>query len=317
MKHEGDADPYHYPSAPLVPHSTMNRGVPYDFNRQREEGHGEISRHIQEHFGPGADHEDGDNEDEDEGGHEHHEHPRREMPHRKAREPEARARYAEERPRGLHGRGKLDMEAFQGDDRELYGGLLMRAQRSAPTVSMPTPEYKSEHRHLIHVLRHPTLSSLRSEADKQEREVEDRLHGGGGPERRDFMLHFTQHQDAARMGPRKIVATPASSMRNLDGTYPRGSSPWYADEWEKMPEEDREVLRSKAKRPHRLEVSINRAQQYGNSILFYLKDLLPGLAERHGLTEESALQALHDPQIGKHHMPFIREAFGDDVDWNA
>jgi len=171
MKHEGDADPYHYPSHPLVAHSTMNRPVAYDFERQEEDGHGEISNHIRAHFGPDADHHhhwhESDDEDDEEEDHGHP--PRREMPHRRAREPEARAHYAEVRPRGLHGRGKLlDLEALQGGDRDLSGGLLKR-------VSMPAPEYLSEHQHLLHVLRHPTAQSLRAEATKQEQEVLSKL----------------------------------------------------------------------------------------------------------------------------------------------
>ena len=175
MKHEGDADPYHYPSHPLVAHSTMNRPVAYDFERQEEEGHGEISNHIRAHFGPDADHhhhwhesDDEDHEDHEEEDHGHP--PRREMPHRRAREPEARAHYAEVRPRGLHGRGKpLDLEALQGGgDQDLSGGLLKR-------VSMPAPEYLSEHQHLLHVLRHPTAQSLQAEATKQEQEVLSKL----------------------------------------------------------------------------------------------------------------------------------------------
>ena len=126
MKHEGDADPYHYPSHPLVANSTMNRPVAYDYDRQEEDGHGEISNHIRTHFGPDADHHHHWHESDDED-HEEEDHPppppRRELPHRRAREPEARAHHLEVRPRGLHGRD-IDMEAFQGDDRHLHGGML-------------------------------------------------------------------------------------------------------------------------------------------------------------------------------------------------
>jgi hypothetical protein len=151
--------------------------------------------------------------------------------------------------------------------------------------------------------------------------------------RKHLTDYFREYDDVGRMNTRtnsdvKCVATLETKVI-LDeyGQASIGSKAWFLRNWSILnPEVDtamarrhRDGLFDDMKRI----LNLNEDQHFGvdvsdtpgidNPVVFYIKELLSGLAVKYDMTLQQALQTIHDTQLGTQKMGFINEAFDDPI----
>jgi hypothetical protein len=149
--------------------------------------------------------------------------------------------------------------------------------------------------------------------------------------RKDLTDYFWDYNDVTRMNTRtnsdvKCVAT-LKTQDQIDeyGQASIGSKVWFLRNWKILnPEMDTPM----AKR-HRdglfeymkVMLKLNEDQHFGvhvaknldinNPVVFYIREILTDLAGKYNMTLDTALQTIHDPELGGEKMGFINEAFDD------
>jgi hypothetical protein len=127
----------------------------------------------------------------------------------------------------------------------------------------------------------------------------------------------------------KCVATLESGS-GLDeyGQVRIGSKAWFFRCWKILnPQVDTPMVKKhrdgvledmkkmlKLSESQHFEVHVDDTDGISNPVVFYIREILEKLAGKYNMTLDTALQTIHDPDLGDEKMGFINEAFDDRMD---
>jgi hypothetical protein len=152
--------------------------------------------------------------------------------------------------------------------------------------------------------------------------------------RKHLTDYFRVYTDVTRMNiitnaNVKCVAT-LKTQEILDeyGQASIGSKVWFLRNWNILnPEVDTRLAKRhrdgffddmkkllKLSESQHFAVDVDENHDMDNPVVFYIREILEKLAGKYNMTLDTALQTIHDPDLGDEKMGFINEAFDDRMD---